>query len=276
MSRQAQAALPSYQKRPLSDIAVEISTNWDNVNYGAKPYLDAMGDLDSVEGRYLCDSAYSVVAYFLANATTWRGEKAREIKAELNALLKGKKTGSKVAQEAETKNWWNHETPPAFDTIKNITEGDEEEPVDVVFRVFSDDHFGGVIALFPDLDWGNGECASYMQVGQHSGADFKGCMDITSPATLEEYTPLMNELASIGYIFKNIRTSAKKTAFPSRPLSEEDEGRLDYLQNKFGDGVDFIIQNNYYVYYDEAAGDYKRIPLADLDAEIAASKKGNN
>jgi hypothetical protein len=30
-----------------------------------------------------------VVRYFLSNATSWKGDKAREIKAELKAMLKG-------------------------------------------------------------------------------------------------------------------------------------------------------------------------------------------
>jgi hypothetical protein len=36
------------------------------------------------------DSAESVVLYFLANASSYRGDKAREYKAELRAIL-GKK-----------------------------------------------------------------------------------------------------------------------------------------------------------------------------------------
>ena len=34
------------------------------------------------------DSGRSVVAYFLANAGTWRGEVARRVKKELNAMIK--------------------------------------------------------------------------------------------------------------------------------------------------------------------------------------------
>ena len=41
--------------------------------------------------KYGCDDADSIVIYFLANAQTWRGAKARAIKGELNAMLKAHK-----------------------------------------------------------------------------------------------------------------------------------------------------------------------------------------
>jgi len=76
------------QTRPLYQIAREIRKDWKKVNYAAEPYLDAMGSLDSIKDMYIHDSADMVVRYFLGNATTWRGEKARAIKAELKAMLK--------------------------------------------------------------------------------------------------------------------------------------------------------------------------------------------
>jgi len=45
-----------------------------------------MQSLDSIEDNYYEDSGKSVVLYFLANAQTWKGEKARSIKAELKKL----------------------------------------------------------------------------------------------------------------------------------------------------------------------------------------------
>jgi len=76
--------------RPLYEIAREIRKDWKNVYFGAVPYLEAMYSLDSINSMYMFDSAKSIVRYFLSNATTWRGEKAREIKKELNAMLKMK------------------------------------------------------------------------------------------------------------------------------------------------------------------------------------------
>jgi hypothetical protein len=74
--------------RNLSEIASEIRSNWSNVYFGAVPYLDAMSTLDSIEDDYILDSGRSIVAYFLSNATTWRGEVARNVKKELNKMLK--------------------------------------------------------------------------------------------------------------------------------------------------------------------------------------------
>lgn len=74
--------------RLLKTIAREIDGNWPEPYFGAIPYLDAMRELDKITDDYFQDSAASVVMYFLSNATTWRGEKAREIKAELKAMLK--------------------------------------------------------------------------------------------------------------------------------------------------------------------------------------------
>jgi len=52
----------------VSEIAREISADWANVNYAARPYLDAMARLDSVQDKYGYDDGKSIVLYFLANA----------------------------------------------------------------------------------------------------------------------------------------------------------------------------------------------------------------
>lgn len=75
--------------RPLSTIAYEIRQDWKKVYFGAVPYLDAMQTLNSINDNYMYDSGKSIVAYFLGNAGTWRGEVARRVKKELNAMLKG-------------------------------------------------------------------------------------------------------------------------------------------------------------------------------------------
>jgi hypothetical protein len=74
--------------RSLAIIATDIENNWPKVNYAARPYLDAMKALDKITDNYFADTAESVVMYFLSNATTWRGDKAKEIKAELKGMLK--------------------------------------------------------------------------------------------------------------------------------------------------------------------------------------------
>ena len=75
------------QNRPLYTIAADIRSDWKKVNYAAVPYLDAMQQLNSIEDNFILDSARSIVRYFLSNARSWHGEKARKIKAELNAMV---------------------------------------------------------------------------------------------------------------------------------------------------------------------------------------------
>jgi hypothetical protein len=74
------------EPRPIREIAREIRREWKNVNYAAEPYLAALEQLGSINDVFYCDSAWTVIIYFLANATAFRGPKARELKAELKAL----------------------------------------------------------------------------------------------------------------------------------------------------------------------------------------------
>ena len=74
--------------RAIKDITKEIRSDWKKPYFGAVPYLEAMETLNSIEDNYYMDSAKSIVLYFLANATTWRGETARRVKAELKSMCK--------------------------------------------------------------------------------------------------------------------------------------------------------------------------------------------
>lgn len=73
--------------KTISTIAREISREWKNVNYAAKPYLQAMRSLDSASDSYGYDSAKSIVSYFLCNASGYRGEAAKAHKAALKAIV---------------------------------------------------------------------------------------------------------------------------------------------------------------------------------------------
>lgn len=73
--------------RPIYEIALEIKSLWKKPYFGAVPYLDAMVHLDSIDDYYFLDTAKEVVLYFLANASTFRGEDARRLKAELKSLV---------------------------------------------------------------------------------------------------------------------------------------------------------------------------------------------
>jgi len=73
--------------RALYEIAEDIKKDWTKVSPYALPYLEAMEDLETINDRYLFDSAKSVVLYFLSNASGWKGEVAKKIKAELKEMV---------------------------------------------------------------------------------------------------------------------------------------------------------------------------------------------
>lgn len=74
--------------RPIHEIAGEIARLWKPVNFAAKPYLEAMMSLNSINDDYGADSGRSIVSYFLVNSSGFRGPDAKRIKAELKAMLK--------------------------------------------------------------------------------------------------------------------------------------------------------------------------------------------
>ena len=85
-------------KRTFSAIAEEVLNLW-KAQYGqclpwslkcALPYLEAMLECDTTnkDAEYYVETVESVVLYFLANITNWRGDNARRIKAELKSMLK--------------------------------------------------------------------------------------------------------------------------------------------------------------------------------------------
>ena len=76
------------EARPISAIACDIASAWKRVNFAARPYLNAMMYLRRISDRFGDDSARSVIAYFLGNASSFRGEDAKRLKLELKALLK--------------------------------------------------------------------------------------------------------------------------------------------------------------------------------------------
>ena len=66
--------------RPISDIARDVYKAWPNVNFAAKPYLEAMLSLGSIDENYYFDSGRSVVMYFLSNAHSFRGDEAKALR----------------------------------------------------------------------------------------------------------------------------------------------------------------------------------------------------
>ena len=75
------------EHRPLYKIAAEIRRDWVKVPASAHAYLIPMMQLNSVDDDYGFDSGKAVALYFLSNASTWKGEKARAIKSELKSMV---------------------------------------------------------------------------------------------------------------------------------------------------------------------------------------------
>jgi predicted RNA-binding Zn-ribbon protein involved in translation (DUF1610 family) len=80
--------LDDLPRMSLSQIAMIVYKDWKSVNYAAKPYLQAMSSLQNVSDMYGMDSGSSVVAYFLSNATSWKGDVAKAVKKELQRRIR--------------------------------------------------------------------------------------------------------------------------------------------------------------------------------------------
>lgn len=77
------------ERRPLYVIAREIHRACRDKSwyYAAMPYVRAMTQLSDISESYGYDTGDSVVRYALSNLTSWRGDDARRVKAELRAML---------------------------------------------------------------------------------------------------------------------------------------------------------------------------------------------
>lgn len=73
--------------RNICEIADDIRKDWKSINYAAEPYLDAMNALTDIDSKFFYDDARSILRYFLSNASAWRGDAAKAIKAEIKAMI---------------------------------------------------------------------------------------------------------------------------------------------------------------------------------------------
>lgn len=82
---------PAPLTRPIYEIAREIEADYaakdKPVYWSALPYVNAMLLLNDFNSRYYEDDAASVLTYAVSNLSTWRGETAKRVKAEINAAL---------------------------------------------------------------------------------------------------------------------------------------------------------------------------------------------
>lgn len=84
--------------RPLHTIASEAIMDMETISKAKRrywrhafpylaPYADAMLSLNSVNDNYGWDSGREIVCRFISNSSTWRGETAKRIKAELRQIV---------------------------------------------------------------------------------------------------------------------------------------------------------------------------------------------
>ena len=72
-----------------SIIRADLKAQGKKIPFGAEPYLDALDTMGDISEKYFEDDGSSIVAYTLSNLASYRGETARQVKAELNARFKG-------------------------------------------------------------------------------------------------------------------------------------------------------------------------------------------
>ena len=80
--------VPDFKTMTIAQIAKVIVKDWKNINYAAKPYLQAMNELRTIDDTFGMDSGASIVRYFLSNAGAYRGVTAKAVKTELRTRLK--------------------------------------------------------------------------------------------------------------------------------------------------------------------------------------------
>jgi hypothetical protein len=80
--------MQTINSRPVYRIAQDILNDWTAPYFGARPYLAAMLTINNELENYGQDTAKSIILYFLSNASSYRGSKAKELKNELKTLIK--------------------------------------------------------------------------------------------------------------------------------------------------------------------------------------------
>lgn len=73
--------------RKLKDIARDIEKSWGRVDPRAKPFLEVLKTLDSVEDNYEADRGVDIVRHFLHHSQRWSGPDADRLRDELEGLL---------------------------------------------------------------------------------------------------------------------------------------------------------------------------------------------
>lgn len=78
-------------QRTIKAIVADISSEWGEkvhtVGYAAKPYLDALSNVETTGETYGAENGEHLLRYLLSNLTQFKGQRARELKEELRGHL---------------------------------------------------------------------------------------------------------------------------------------------------------------------------------------------
>jgi len=87
-------------QRTLAEIAREIESDYRErgkpVHFSAKPYVDAMKHMGTMDDTFGYDDAEDIVIRVLGNLSSWRGETAQRVKRELRVMLHEKNPRHKM------------------------------------------------------------------------------------------------------------------------------------------------------------------------------------
>ena len=85
-----------YSNHTIAEIAHVCCANWTKLpirgtrefdEHQAGHYLNAMFTMETIDDGYGCDTGDTTIRYFLSNVSSWRGDVARSVKAELHHRL---------------------------------------------------------------------------------------------------------------------------------------------------------------------------------------------
>lgn len=78
---------PRTIKAIVADILGEWGEKVHTVGYAAKPYLDALAQMETADQTYGAETGEHLLRYLLSNLTQFKGQRARELKEELRGHL---------------------------------------------------------------------------------------------------------------------------------------------------------------------------------------------
>jgi len=146
--------------RPLHEIAREIRSDWKPVDYAAKPYLEAMLELENVNDQYGADSGRYIVEYFLSNAGKWRGDVAKRVKAELKQMV-GRRASDDIVSRVAMRHTAGRPGDIPLDAVAVTSQGGRTREYPAVLR--PDRHYGGSYLFVVDGAGGGWDVDTFLK-----------------------------------------------------------------------------------------------------------------